>query len=313
MQADGQAEPSAEVAKEHVKADVECASRSRSRSRARRSSRSSSSSSSSKSSSRSGSRHSRSQSPPTRQFVCGDQVKVDGIESESGRWLNGYTGVITQYIEAERRYEVSFGPDRLVRLRADKLQPCKPSCEGPLAAQTLASVESSPVKPPAAASLASLLGLGRAKVEEEKPAGWQSVWQRSAADAPAAPAAGITEEQQQVLREMQAQQEQQELERQQIRRRVEAELASIGVHDEAMIEQALQEQLEKHRLDSLLRGESSQTKSQAKPRSRVSGRSRSRSGSSRSSGTSLSSRGGSRSRSRARSNSATQEKDKKKT
>jgi len=81
----------------------------RSRSRSRGSSSSSSSSS-------------RSRSKPAPRFYIDDRVEVFGIESESGRILNGRIGVVIQYIEESGRYEVKFGPEQIALLRGEKLR-----------------------------------------------------------------------------------------------------------------------------------------------------------------------------------------------
>uniref|UniRef100_A0A7S4SW88 Uncharacterized protein n=1 Tax=Alexandrium monilatum TaxID=311494 RepID=A0A7S4SW88_9DINO len=53
---------------------------------------------------------------------AGHCVEVFGLQSESGRELNGQTGIIARYIKEKDRFEVRFIPEKLVSLRADSLR-----------------------------------------------------------------------------------------------------------------------------------------------------------------------------------------------
>lgn len=55
-------------------------------------------------------------------LTSGDQVEVHGLESESGRQMNGKQGVIMEYIKETSRFEVLFMPEKLVRLKPENLR-----------------------------------------------------------------------------------------------------------------------------------------------------------------------------------------------
>mmetsp|Transcript_159444 Transcript_159444/g.487897 ORF Transcript_159444/g.487897 Transcript_159444/m.487897 type:complete len:369 (+) Transcript_159444:54-1160(+) len=52
---------------------------------------------------------------------AGDNVEVSGLTSESGKQLNGQRGVVVTYKEEKGRFEVRFGADKLVALKAENL------------------------------------------------------------------------------------------------------------------------------------------------------------------------------------------------
>jgi len=58
------------------------------------------------------------------ELIPGDCVEVSGLESESGRLLNGQKGHITRYVEAADCYDVCFEPERMVNLKPENL--CRP-------------------------------------------------------------------------------------------------------------------------------------------------------------------------------------------
>eukprot|EP00747_Dinoflagellata_sp_TGD_P022654 gnl/TRDRNA2_/TRDRNA2_129251_c0_seq1.p1 gnl/TRDRNA2_/TRDRNA2_129251_c0~~gnl/TRDRNA2_/TRDRNA2_129251_c0_seq1.p1 ORF type:complete len:409 (-),score=78.32 gnl/TRDRNA2_/TRDRNA2_129251_c0_seq1:47-1273(-) len=59
---------------------------------------------------------------------AGDRVEVFGLESESGKQLNGKEGVISHYIEDKGRFQVELGPDSFVSIRPTNLR--RPMPEG---------------------------------------------------------------------------------------------------------------------------------------------------------------------------------------
>jgi len=54
-------------------------------------------------------------------FNRGDSIEVRGLSSESGRPLNGQTGVIIKYILETGRFEVRLGQDKVVNLKSENL------------------------------------------------------------------------------------------------------------------------------------------------------------------------------------------------
>lgn len=52
----------------------------------------------------------------------GDRVRVHGLQSESGKLLNGLEGEVIRYVHESSRYEVSIGSD-VKALRSDNLKP----------------------------------------------------------------------------------------------------------------------------------------------------------------------------------------------
>jgi len=197
-----------------------------------------------------------------------------GFESERSRWLNGHRGQVVQFIEAEGRYEVSFGPEKMVLLKAENLKKIEPPPKD--AASETKTPPAAAIEKAKPASLASLLGMGRvdAKPAEPKAPAWESVWQRSGATAPTAT---LTDEQQEVFLTLQKNEETRQQQEQELRRRVVAELAEAGVTDEAMIQQVYEEQLEKRKLDELMRPQDLHTRRDRSRSSSSSSRSRSRS------------------------------------
>lgn len=161
--------------------------------------------------------------------------------------LNGRRGTIVQFLESQGRYEVCFGADKLAAVRADNLRRCEP---GPSVTHAVFAEPEAPK----VGSLASLLGIGQSQPQKEaepKPAAYQPLWERSGSGA--APGGVLTEDQQEVFRQLQVAEEMREAQENELRRQVVKELASAGVFDETMIELAYQEQLEKHKLEKLLR------------------------------------------------------------
>jgi len=77
-------------------------------------------------------------------FGPGNCVEVFGLESESGRLLNGQVGIIGQYIVATGRFEVRFGDDKTVSLRPENLRKKEFTVDG-LAPQS-ASGQTSPTQ-----------------------------------------------------------------------------------------------------------------------------------------------------------------------
>lgn len=257
-----------------------------------------SSSSSSRSRSRSSSSSS-SRSGKGPAFVIDDLVEVHGLESETGRQLNGRIGTVLQYIEATGRFEVKFGPEQVALLRPDKLRRAKQSKQKGEADAEKAPPPPNTAEKPKPLSLASLLGMGRpAEKEKPKEPVYQSVWARNAGEETARsapPAAALDEEAQEALRTMMSNEEGRARELEEVRARVVAEFAQVGVVDEIMIEEAFQQQLKEHDLQKTLRPDTyAQQGSQAA--AATSGR---RGGSSRSTSSSSSRKSRSRSRSRS--------------
>jgi len=58
---------------------------------------------------------------PALPFKQGDYVEVHGLESESGRPLNGQRGVVESYVDDKGRFEVRLGSDKLVNLKPENL------------------------------------------------------------------------------------------------------------------------------------------------------------------------------------------------
>merc|ERR1712194_120444 len=88
------------------------------------------------------------------------------------------------------------------------------------------------------------------KEEEPKPAQWQSVWDRSGI---VAPSGTLTDDQREMFNAMQAAEAESDKESNDLRRKVTAELAEVGVCDEAMIEEVFKQQLEELKLSKLMR------------------------------------------------------------
>lgn len=210
-------------------------------------SRSGSSSSSSSSSS------SRSRSPAVK-FQIDDRVEVTGLTSADGRMLNGRVGSIVQYIKVEDKYEVSFGKDRLVILKSDYLRKC---------ASEAAAVAPAVAQPDAKAnatgtSLASLLGMGRqeaARVENIAKKEWQPVWARNTTEGQVQ-VGGITEDQQEELEKLHADEEREAQRKNEIRKQIVEEFAQSGVFENEMIEEAYKQRLEQRQLRMLQTGRS---------------------------------------------------------
>eukprot|EP00411_Alexandrium_monilatum_P021036 CAMPEP_0175223464 /NCGR_PEP_ID=MMETSP0093-20121207/21347_1 /TAXON_ID=311494 /ORGANISM="Alexandrium monilatum, Strain CCMP3105" /LENGTH=370 /DNA_ID=CAMNT_0016517071 /DNA_START=42 /DNA_END=1154 /DNA_ORIENTATION=+ len=55
-------------------------------------------------------------------LVAGDCVEVSGLESESGKTLNGQKGFITSFVEEEDCYQVCFEPERRVSLKPENVE-----------------------------------------------------------------------------------------------------------------------------------------------------------------------------------------------
>lgn len=53
---------------------------------------------------------------------CGDRVEIVGLESESGKQLNGKVGTISSYLEDKGRFQIELGPDKFVSVRLVNLQ-----------------------------------------------------------------------------------------------------------------------------------------------------------------------------------------------
>mmetsp|Transcript_6773 Transcript_6773/g.11910 ORF Transcript_6773/g.11910 Transcript_6773/m.11910 type:complete len:285 (-) Transcript_6773:89-943(-) len=190
-----------------------------------------------------------------------DNVEVFGLRSEAGAALNGKRGTIVQYLKDQGRYEVCFGPEKLAALRKDNLRKIEPAAddqaegevmqdEAPPAGEKMDAEEAKPAAP----SLASLLGMGRAEPAEEpkEPAGHQTVWARSGGDS----GAELTEEQKDVINTLHADEEQEKADQAKLRKKVELEFAQAGVTDASMIDQVFQEQWEELKLKRLQRGRS---------------------------------------------------------
>merc|ERR1711959_443125 len=56
------------------------------------------------------------------EFKPGHCVEVFGLESESGKRLNGQSGIVVKYLKDTKRYEVRFIPDYIVSLKSDNLR-----------------------------------------------------------------------------------------------------------------------------------------------------------------------------------------------
>lgn len=59
---------------------------------------------------------------PSLPFKQGDYVEVHGLESESGRPLNGQRGVVESYVEEKARFEVRLGPEKTMNLKPENLR-----------------------------------------------------------------------------------------------------------------------------------------------------------------------------------------------
>jgi len=57
---------------------------------------------------------------------AGDNVEVSGLESESGKLLNGQRGTVVTYVEGAGRFQVRFGDGKLVNMKAENLGAWKP-------------------------------------------------------------------------------------------------------------------------------------------------------------------------------------------
>mmetsp|Transcript_7005 Transcript_7005/g.15349 ORF Transcript_7005/g.15349 Transcript_7005/m.15349 type:complete len:289 (-) Transcript_7005:54-920(-) len=205
----------------------------------------------------------------SKRFGVYDAVVVFGLQSESGSFLNGRTGRVVQYLAEKSRYEVTFGEGKVAAVRPENLRKAEATTAAEAAAAAPAPVQpqaAAPAPPPAQkkeeekGSLASLLGLGRAKDAAgdgaEQPAGYQTLWERSNAAAAAAAAAVMTEDQKDVLENLQADEDQEARDKAKLRKKVETEFAQAGVVDEAMIEEVFKQQWEELSLKRLQRGRS---------------------------------------------------------
>lgn len=56
----------------------------------------------------------------------GQYVEIHGLESESGKLLNGKAGVVTLFIEDKGRYQIQLGPDSFVSIKAANLRRIAP-------------------------------------------------------------------------------------------------------------------------------------------------------------------------------------------
>eukprot|EP00929_Paragymnodinium_shiwhaense_P060765 TRINITY_DN30334_c0_g1_i1.p1 TRINITY_DN30334_c0_g1~~TRINITY_DN30334_c0_g1_i1.p1 ORF type:complete len:264 (-),score=87.74 TRINITY_DN30334_c0_g1_i1:23-814(-) len=186
----------------------------------------------------------------TTKLICGDSVEVFGLQSESGKFLNGKTGVITQYIEAIERYEVSFGPEKLVRIKAVNLKKASAPAAPAAPAATPAQAKNAE---PKAFSLTSLLGMGAApaKAEEQPKVEHQTIWERSGTGM--GDGTVLTDEQKEMFDSLQGQTEEKRQDEERLRRKVLAEMKQAGISDPDMVEMAYQEELEKMNSMKLLR------------------------------------------------------------
>lgn len=206
------------------------------------------------------------QGPPK----VGDRVEIYGLESESGRQLNGQKGLITQFVQSRGRFEVRLGPEKLVSLRSENLRRCE---QGKTRASPIVGKKNE--QQPKAASLASLLSMGRSEPKPEqqpKPAVWQSVWERSGSKA----ASGtLNSEQMAMFQEMQAEEARREEDQECVRREVTAELTAAGAFNEEMLEKAFKQRWDEFELHRLLRPQDAAARRKARRSSSSSSRSRS--------------------------------------
>lgn len=213
-------------------------------------------------------------------FVVGDAIEAVGLASAAGQKLNGQRGVVVQLVEATGRYEVRFASGMLTSLKPENLRKAEAAC----CAAPAASPAASPM------SLAGLLGFGKKedKKQEEPKDKWQSIWERQAERSGCeVTTQALTEEEQSIMQNLHSQEETHSNELAELRQKVVAEFAAVGVHDEGMIEEAYQQQLKEYNLKKVLF---------PKEKKQCGKRSRSRSSSS---GSSSSSRSRSRSKRRA--------------
>eukprot|EP00439_Symbiodinium_sp_Y106_P071005 s16_g12.t1 len=240
--------PTPEAVSEREPEQVRRKSRSRSRS---------SSSSSSSSSSRSTARKEEEEAP----LKTGEEVEIFGLSSEGGKALNGQKGVVTEYSTERDRWEVMISLEKVVSLRPRNLRRSKPP---PGAMQPGRPGQ----KQKAEGSLASLLGMGKAKEEprsESQQASstsqWQSVWSRSAGQAQAArtPASAMSrllslDMAALYLESFQTDAEKVELKRLKRESKIRRELVMQGITDEDMVREVIRQREEERQQTILFRG-----------------------------------------------------------
>merc|ERR1712226_1230281 len=52
----------------------------------------------------------------------GDSVEVSGLESESGKLLNGQRGIVTAFVAETGRFQVRFELDKVVNLKPENIE-----------------------------------------------------------------------------------------------------------------------------------------------------------------------------------------------
>eukprot|EP00434_Breviolum_minutum_P014587 symbB.v1.2.012859.t1/scaffold875.1/size155714/8 len=191
----------------------------------RRSRSRSSSSSSSSSSSCSKEREEKEEAP----LKTGEEVEIFGLNSDAGKAFNGQKGVLTEYCSDKDRWEVMISLEKVVSLRPRNLRRAKPLPGAVLPGRPLNG-------PKTEGSLASLLGMGKAKEAENnhaeaKPATWQSVWARTSAEVRetvrSPPASAMSDEQLSYLQCFQSENEKTELKRRRRESKIRRELDMV--------------------------------------------------------------------------------------
>jgi len=219
----------------------------------RRSRSRSSSSSSSSSSSCSKEREEKEEAP----LKTGEEVEIFGLNSDAGKAFNGQKGVLTEYCSDKDRWEVMISLEKVVSLRPRNLRRAKPLPGAVLPGRPLNG-------PKTEGSLASLLGMGKAKEAENnhaeaKPAQWQSVWARTSAEVRATvrspPASAMSEDQLSYLQCFQSENEKTELKRRRRESKIRRELVMQGITDEDMVLEVIRQREEERSQKILFRGE----------------------------------------------------------
>lgn len=68
--------------------------------------------------------HAREEEEEPRSPQAGDRVEVHGLESESGKKLNGRTGIVLELVASTGRFKVELSPDEVVSVKPDNLRRC---------------------------------------------------------------------------------------------------------------------------------------------------------------------------------------------
>ncbi|CAE8589060.1 unnamed protein product [Polarella glacialis] len=88
-------------------------------------------------------------------FKPGQRVEVVGLESESGKQMNGKSGIVTRYLKDKCRFQVELGLANLGSLRAENLKEAAPKAEASPSPSAPATVRSPAVGQPSADAAAA--------------------------------------------------------------------------------------------------------------------------------------------------------------